>query len=156
VSEALFKDLHLDQKKAFRFQIGNMPVSVDSSTVTSDSWLPYSIAGNRKVEALLPAGIVQQYQVVIDYADRTLMLAQFGTLQPQGIAVPLRVNEKTGLITVDIAIEGRSYPVLPDHDRCWLGLHLASKIHRAGMAQSSSRLAAGHWSGRCQQYENGG
>jgi hypothetical protein len=85
VSEALFKDFHLDQEKLLSFQAGNLTVSVDSSTVASDSWLPYFGGDNREVEALLPAGILQHYEVVIDYADRRLILAQSGTLQPQGL-----------------------------------------------------------------------
>jgi len=55
-----------------------MPVRVDPSTVTSGAWIPFSIGGNRKVEALLPAGVLLKYQVVIDYADRTLTLADSG------------------------------------------------------------------------------
>jgi hypothetical protein len=114
LSEALFKELHLDQKKPLTFEVGDMPVQVDASTVSSDAWLPYSIGDNRKVEALLPAGVLQKYQVVIDYALRTLTLAQPGTLKPIGVPVPFRINEKTGLIAVDASIDGRAYPVTID------------------------------------------
>src|SRR6516162_9675821 len=54
VSEALFRELQLDQKKPLTFNIGDMPIHVDSSAVTGDTWLPFSIADNRRVEALLP------------------------------------------------------------------------------------------------------
>jgi hypothetical protein len=56
---------------------------------------------------------MQKYQVVIGYAHRTLTLAQPGTRKPEGTPVPARVNEKTGLITVDASINGQSYPFGP-------------------------------------------
>jgi hypothetical protein len=114
LSEALFNELQIDQKKLLTFKVGEMAVHVDPSSVTSDTWLPYSIGGNRKVEALLPAGVLQKYQVVIDYAQRTLTLAEPGTLAPTGVPVPLRLNEKTGLIAIDVSINSRPYPVAVD------------------------------------------
>ena len=114
MSEALFRELQLDQKKALTFNIGDMPIHVDFSAVTSDPWLPFSIADNRRVEALLPAGVMQKYQVVIDYAHHTLTLAQPGTLQPAGSLVPCRINEKTGLAAIDVSVNGQTYPVTID------------------------------------------
>ncbi len=114
LSEALFKELQIDQTESLTFKVGNMAVRVDPGTVTSDTWLPYSIGDNRKVEALLPAGVLQKYQVVIDYARQTLTLAQPGTLTPTGVPVPLRLDEKTGLIAIDVSINGRQYPVTVD------------------------------------------
>jgi hypothetical protein len=122
LSEALFKELQLDHKKPLTFEVGDMPVHVDPSTVTSDGWLPYSIGDNRRVEALLPAGVLQNYQVVIDYAHRTLTLAQPGMLKPTGVPVPFRINEKTGLIAVDASIDGRAYPVTIDNGSAYTWL----------------------------------
>ncbi len=134
LSDALYKELQLDQKKTLTFKFGEMSVSVDPSTVTSDTWLPFPIGETGKVEALLPAGILQKYQVVLDYSHRTLTLAQPGTLKPAGAPVPFRINEKTGLISLDIAINGRSYPITLDNGSAytwlrkstaqeWLGTH---------------------------------
>jgi hypothetical protein len=122
LSEALFKELQLGQKKPLTFEVGGMPVRVDPSTVTSDAWLPYSIGDNRRVEALLPAGVLRKYQVVLDYAHRTLTLAQPGTLKPIGAPVPFRINEKTGLIAVDVSINGRAYPVTIDNGSAYTWL----------------------------------
>jgi hypothetical protein len=126
VSEALFRVLQLDQKKPLTFNIGDMPIHVDSSAVTSDTWLPFSIADNRRVEALLPAGVMQKYQVVIDYAHRALTLAQPGTLQPAGSAVPCRINEKTGLVAIDVFINGQTYPVTIDIGSAYTWLRKAT------------------------------
>lgn len=114
VSEALCKDLHLDQNKSLNFRIGDFPVVVDSSTVTKDSWLPFSIGENRQVEALLPAGVMRNYQVVLDYARRSLTFALAGTLKADGVPIPFRINEKTGLIAIDVSIDGSSYPITID------------------------------------------
>jgi hypothetical protein len=114
ISPVLFKELHLGQKKPLAFRVGEMEVSVDSSAVTSDSWLPYSIGNNRNVELLLPAGVMRKYQVVIDYARRTLTFARPGTLHPEGVRVPIRMSEESGLIAVDSKINGQSYPVTID------------------------------------------
>lgn len=122
VSEALFRELQLDQKKPLTFNIGDMPIHVDSSAVTGDTWLPFSIADNRRVEALLSAGIMQKYQVVIDYAHRALTLAQPGTLQPAGSPVPCRINEKTGLVAIDVSVDRQTYPVTIDNGSAYTWL----------------------------------
>ncbi len=122
LSEALFRELQLGQEKALTFEVGDMPVHIDPSTVTSDTWLPYSIGDHRSVEALLPAGVLQKYQVVIDYAGRTLTLAHPGTLKPMGVPVPFRINEKTGLIAVDASVNGRAYPVTIDNGSAYTWL----------------------------------
>jgi hypothetical protein len=113
VSEALFKELQLDQKP-LSFKVGNKPVQVEASNVTSDNWLPFTVGENRKVEALLPAGVLRHYEVVIDYAKRTLTLADPGILVPQGTAVPCRVDGKTGLAAIDISVDGHTHPVTID------------------------------------------
>jgi hypothetical protein len=58
------------------------------------------------VEALLPAGVLQSYQVIIDYAHRTFTIAQPGTFKAEGAPVLFRINEKTGLIAIDVGING--------------------------------------------------
>jgi hypothetical protein len=66
------------------------------------------------VEAVLSGKLLKDYQVVFDYGQRTLSIARPGTLKPTGLAVPCRVNEKTGLISVDVLIDGRRYAVAID------------------------------------------
>jgi hypothetical protein len=72
---------------------------------------PSSIGSDLKVEAMLPAGTLQRYQVVMDYQKRTLTFAQPRTVQPEGIRIPLHINRRTGLIAVDASIDDRSYAV---------------------------------------------
>lgn len=126
LAEALFRELQLDQNKPLTFYVGEMAVQVEASKVTSDSWLPFSVGDNRRVEALLPAGVMQRFGVAIDYAHRTLTLAGPGILKPAGISLPCRVNEKTGLVVVHVAVNGQLYPVTLDTGSAYTWLRKAT------------------------------
>ena len=52
--------------------------------------------------------------MVVDYANRTLTVAQPNTLKTTGDAVPCRVNEKTGMISITADIDGRPYALAID------------------------------------------
>jgi hypothetical protein len=92
-----------------------MPVHVPAVQVTSDPSPPYFVGSDLRVEAVLPAGVMQKYQVVIDYRKRTLTFAPPGTLKPKGIPVPFHVNKETGLIAVDASVNGHTYPITIDN-----------------------------------------
>jgi hypothetical protein len=115
LSPALYKELQLDHRKSFTLGIGDLPLRVNSSDASSvDGWFPFSVGSEPQVEALLPAGLMQKYQVVIDYRLQTLTFAQPGTLEPTGLAVPFRANEKTGLIAVEALIDDHPYLITID------------------------------------------
>jgi hypothetical protein len=117
LTESLFKDLELDRGRNLVFRIGDMSVQVAAADVGSDAGKPYSVGSDLKVEAELPAGVLEKYVVVIDYRRRTLTLARPGsiTIQASGIAVPFHLRRDTGLIAVDALIDGQSYPVTIDN-----------------------------------------
>ncbi len=115
LSPALYKALQVDQSKPLTLLIGGMPLTINSAEAASvDGWFPFSVGSDPQVEALLPAGLMQKYQIVIDYSLRTLTFAQPGTLEPTGIPVPFRVNEKTGLIAVEASINDHPYLITID------------------------------------------
>jgi hypothetical protein len=114
-TESLFKELQLDRQKSLAFRVGGLTVQVDASEVTSYPSEPYSVGGDLKVEALLPAGVLRKYEVAIDYQRRTLTLAQPGILQPEGIPVPAHLNDKTGLLAVEASMAGHTYRVTIDN-----------------------------------------
>jgi hypothetical protein len=126
VSPQLFDELHLAQNNALAIRIGNLTVNISASSVTADAWLPFFIAGDRRIEALLPAGALLGYEVVIDYAHRTLTLARPGTLQPEGTPVPFQVNNKTGLIAVNVTIDHESYPITVDNGSAYTWVRKAT------------------------------
>ena len=115
LSKDLYAELGVGSNKTLGLRIGEMTISMESADVTNDAWLPFSIGQDRKVEALLPAGVLQQYQVRFDYADHTMTLAQPATLRLQGAVVPLRLNPKTGLSSIETKIDGKIYPITIDN-----------------------------------------
>jgi hypothetical protein len=115
LTESLFKELQLDQNKPLRFRVGELSVDVPSAQVISERSEPYSVGSDLKVEGMLPAGILQRYQVVTDYQKRTLTFTQSRTVKPQGVAVPFHINHETGLIAVDALIDGKHYPITIDN-----------------------------------------
>jgi hypothetical protein len=153
LSQALFKELQLDEPRSLLFKVGDLPVRLDSSAVTTDTWFPFSIGDHGNVEGLLPAGVLQRYQVILDYANRTLTLAQPGTLKAEGAVVPLRINEKTGLIVVDVGVHGEIYPATVDTGspytwlrkstvQKWLEVHPDWQRGIGAVGPSNMRMAA--------------
>ncbi len=116
----VYKELAIDQGRAFSFRLGGIPVSVDAPAVESleDAAPPDRQLGPfffpQKVEAWLQASVLEQFDLVLDYADRTMTLAAPGSVPHDGTAVPLRLNEKTGLVTADLVVDGRPYPIVID------------------------------------------
>jgi hypothetical protein len=153
LSPGLFGELQLDRQGSLLFTVGGMPVRIDARGVTADTWLPFPIADHRSVEALLPAGILQRYQLLLDYANRTLTVAQPGTLQAEGAPVPLRINENTGLTVVDVGVDGEIYPMTVDTGSAytwlrkstvqkWLEVHPHWQRGIGAVGPSNMRMAA--------------
>jgi hypothetical protein len=117
LNEKLYKELQLDQNKPLVFRIGEIEVRVESRAVQTDTG-SFLTGPNGKatipVEAVLPGSVMKNYQVIFDYARQRLTMARPNTLKAKGIAVPCRVNDKTGLISIDAVIAGRSYPLAVD------------------------------------------
>lgn len=68
-----------------------------------------------KVEAILPAGVLQHFEVAFDYGAKTMTLATPGTLKAEGVGVPMRIDQKSGLVTMEANIDGKSYPFVLDN-----------------------------------------
>lgn len=122
VSAELMQELQLDRRPA-TLEVGAMPIRVEPRAISSDPWLPHFVGAHRKVEAVLPAVVLQSYQLLIDYRRRTLTVAQPGTLRLTGVAIPATVDPATGLAAVDVSIDGHSYAVTLDAGSAytWLG-----------------------------------
>jgi len=117
LNEKLRKELQIDENKPLIFRIGEMEVRVESSAIDSDTGSPMTGPNGKRtvsVEAVLPGSVMKNYQVIFDYAKRTLTMAQPDTLKPEGDGVPCHVNEKTGLISVAGAIAGQTHAFAVD------------------------------------------
>jgi hypothetical protein len=115
LTASLFKKLQIDRNAPLRFRIGELNVEVPAAEVANEGGEPYSIGADLKVEGMLPAGILQKFQVVIDYKKRLLGLARSAVTRPPGISVPFHINQKTGLIAVDALLDGKVYPITIDN-----------------------------------------
>jgi hypothetical protein len=114
LSKELYETLNPRANKTLGLAVGDMGLTAESATVTSDVWFPFLIGERLKVEGLLPAKLLEQYQVRFDYAARTMTVAQPATLTLQGTAVPFRLNPITGLMAIEAKIDGQSYPITVD------------------------------------------
>ena len=132
VNDHLYRELRLDQKRPLLLQVGDLTLRADPGIVQSDSD-SWTTGPNGKrtvpVEAVLPGSLLKDYQVVFDYGLRTLTVARHDTLTPQGLPVPCRVNEATGLISVDAVIDGQIYPVAVDSGSAYTWLRQATSQH---------------------------
>jgi hypothetical protein len=103
VSSALYRDLKLAQQKKLAFRVGDFAVEIPTQELVKSDWF-YGFRKN--TEFILPGRVMQRFEVAIDYSNRTLTFAAPGTLTAKGVAVPCRVNHKTGLIAVEISWPG--------------------------------------------------
>ncbi len=88
-----------------------------------------AFAAPTNVEAVIPPGLLQHFQVVVfDYAARTMTLAQPGTLKPDGVAVPIRVNPKTGFAMLDATIDGAPHVFVLDNGGSYSGIRDAAPL----------------------------
>src|SRR5262245_3346097 len=117
LDKKLREELQGGQGKPVILRVGDLEIKVDSSGVETDTELGLTGRDGKRtlpVEAVLSGSVLTNYQVVIDYAKRTLTVAQPNTLKNTGDAVPCRVNEKTGMISVTGDIDGRAYALAID------------------------------------------
>jgi len=89
VTESLFEELHLDRGESLVFRVGDLSVQVPVAEVSSDPDTPYSLGSSLKVEAVLPAGVLQKFQVQIDYRNRSRRFAR-GDIEHRECKTPPR------------------------------------------------------------------
>lgn len=61
------------------------------------------------VDANLPATILEKYDVVLDYSKRILTLAPPKSVKHEGVRVPCRVDQASGLVSVQGEVAGKTY-----------------------------------------------
>ncbi len=151
LNESLTNDLQFDESRPLVFQIGELKISVDSRAIQTNRGSGFTGPDGKKtipVEAILPGSIMKNYQVTFDYAARTLTFAPPNTVKPEGIAIPCRVNEKTGLISIDANIAGHTYQVAIDSGSAytwlradvtdqWLATHPEWKRGKGAVGESN-------------------
>ncbi len=125
----------LGRDRPVSFSIGAVSVIVDAAAMlpaTADDFAQQ--LGPMPVEAILPAGVLRLFRVTLDYARPSVTLAQPSDTPAAGVAVPVRVNEGTSLISAEANVDGHRYPVVIDSGagyswwrgsvvRGWLAVH---------------------------------
>jgi hypothetical protein len=117
LDKKLHEELQAGQGKPVILRVGDLKIKLDSSAVETDTGLGVTGPNGKRtvpVEVVLSGSVLTNYQVVVDYAKRTLTIAQPNTLKSPGDAVPCRVNEKTGLVSITADIGGRPYALAVD------------------------------------------
>jgi len=117
LNEKLRRELQIDGNKPLILRVGELEIQIESSAVETDTELGFTGPNGKRtvpVEAVLPGSVMKNYQVIFDYAKRSLTIARPNTLEPRGSAVPCRVNDKTGLISVEAVIAGNAYALAVD------------------------------------------
>src|SRR5215468_1126559 len=112
IGRRLREELQPDQDKPLLLRVGNLDIPIDSSAIETDTGLGFTGPDGKRsipVETILPGSLLKNFQVVFDYAKRTLTIARPDTLEGKGHGVPCRVNEKTGLISITATIAEHSY-----------------------------------------------
>jgi hypothetical protein len=99
---------------AVAFTLGGAPVRVEKQAILASTADSFAQLGPLPVEAVLPAGLWPRFRVTINYPARTLTLEPPTAASAPGVAVPIAVNRKTGLMAVRAGIAGRDYPVVLD------------------------------------------
>src|SRR5262249_4688369 len=121
LSNTLYRELGAD-RNSVRMRVGAMTIAVDPRAVQPESQAnsievtinPFhkpkgsaelakgkggmmaSLSAPMNVEAVIPPALLAQFETVFDYGGRTLTLARPGTVAPEGIAVPMRVDPRSG------------------------------------------------------------
>ena len=117
LDKKLHEELQVGQGKPVILRVGHLEMKVDSSAVETDTDLGLTGPNGKRtvpVEAVLSGSVLTNYELVVDYAKRTLTVAQANTLKSTGDAVPCRVNEKTGMVSITADIDGRPYALAVD------------------------------------------
>jgi hypothetical protein len=154
LSNTLFRELDPKPGRPLRLKIGAMEMAVDGGVVCPETLAnnmsiglnPFAgppsysdaaqhpggdmaaFAAPMNVEAVIPPGLLQHFQIVFDYAARTMTLAQPGTLKPEGVAVPIRVNPKTGFAVLDASIDGTPHVFVLDDGGSYSGIRDAGPL----------------------------
>jgi hypothetical protein len=100
-------ELQVSQSSPLLFRVGDFEINVDPSAIDTDTGLGFTGRDGKRnlpVEAVLSGSVLKNFQVVFDYEKRTLTVARPNTLHNNGVAVPCRVNDKTGLVSVTVEI----------------------------------------------------
>ena len=101
LKEALFRELQLDRDRPLRSRAGDFEIEVPRAVVVRDPSPTRSMGTDLKVEAVLAAGVLHKFGVVIAYGLRTLTLDRPASLASAGISVVGAVGASNMMMSGD-------------------------------------------------------
>jgi hypothetical protein len=99
---------------------GGAPTAADMARSSAGEQMDFF--NPMKVEAIIPPGLLQHFQVVFDYGARTMTLAAPGALAPDGVMAPIRINRSTGFASIDVTVKGRRHSMVIDNGGSYTAL----------------------------------
>ena len=117
----LYDSLGVNNGAPARMKIGAYVLEVPSSLIRRGG-RPLVRGSGPQLEGSLSASALRHHTVILDYARKTLMIADAGAAAPSGTPVPFRLDTATGLIAVEATIDGRAYPVTIDNGSAYTWL----------------------------------
>jgi len=88
--------------------IGDMPVRINGITEARVQQKGEAIAPGLSAEINLPAAVLRNYDVVVDYPNRQLTIAAPGSVRFAGTAVKAFVNPENGIIQIPSTVDGQT------------------------------------------------
>ncbi|HEX6503894.1 MAG TPA: hypothetical protein VF011_11630 [Terriglobales bacterium] len=108
-------------------------MNIHLSAVREATTLPEeSIAPGSSASIKLPATVLRNYDVSIDYLNREFTIASPGSIHFEGTAIRASVGATTGLIQLECHVDGEKYTVSfdPGTSVSWLSGELLSRWHK--------------------------
>ena len=163
----IYQEIGFVRHSAVSFSIGGVPIEVapGNSAMLDDAAYPARQIGGaffftHKVEGSIQCGVLQNFDITLDYSQKTLTLAAPGTLPHDGAAVPIRTNEATGVSTVDFIVNGQRYPMVIDVGGAYTWIRPSTaeiwlKAHPEWARAKGAVGAANYWMMDLPAEENG-
>lgn len=114
LSKSLVDALQIAHGKDLHVRLGDLPLKIDAD-VQAEAFDATSMLPGMMVESNLPSKVLRHYTLILDYGQRTLTLAEPGTLKLEGTRVPFALNPRTGLLAVQATVDGRDYSMAIDN-----------------------------------------
>jgi hypothetical protein len=119
LTKALYRELGVDHGAAMRVSISGRQFEARAEKIVDGDGgvgVPTfaHLFSPRRVEAMLPAHMVQDYLVHIDYGQRIFSLREPDGKRPEGVAVPILLNPESGVAAVVAQIDGAPQPLAID------------------------------------------
>ncbi|HEY8260263.1 MAG TPA: peptide-binding protein [Methylosinus sp.] len=111
LTAALYRELQIDRGQPLRISVAGVTLEAAADEVTDgDGGLAAPsfahLFAPLPVEAMLPASLLRDRRLVLDYRQRLFAIARSDDVGPEGVAVPISLDEKTGFASVTAMVAG--------------------------------------------------